>query len=294
MDGQAHLEESRHPQELRYRSRLYDREELARARAEGRRLAAAAPQSLSRLQRFCGFIGYSQSGHTLVGSLVNAHPDAVIAHELDVLHLVAEGLEREELFALILARDREFAALGRRWTGYDYEVPGGHQGATEAPLVIGDKKGQRSTRRLIAEPALLERLRDRVMLPLSMIHVVRDPHDTIASICRHAGDRDLDRAIAHYATLAEANSVIRDLLEPGELLDLHLEELIAEPCVVLRRVCDFLNLEPDSDYLERCAAIVLPSPNRPSREVTWSTAQRVAVGELLVRHDFLNRYVLRP
>jgi Sulfotransferase family len=278
------------PEEQRYRARLHDGQELAQARAEGRRLAASEPQRFARLERFCGFIGYSQSGHTLVGSLINAHRDAVIAHELDVLHLLAEGLTRAELFALILARDREFATLGRIWTGYDYNVPGGHQGATEAPRVIGDKKGQRSTRQLMEDPSLLERLRTHVGLPLGMIHVVRDPHDTIASICRHAGDGDLDRAIAHYTGLVQANATIRTQLAPQELLDVHLEDLVADAPSSLGRICAFLGLEPDADYLQRCAAVVFPAPNRPGRGADWSAEQHVAVAELTIRHDFLSRY----
>jgi sulfotransferase family protein len=279
------------PEERLYRTRLYDGRELADARAEGRCLATAEPERFARLERFCGFIGYSQSGHTLVGSLINAHPDAVIAHELDVLHLVAEDLTRDELFALILARDREFATLGRTWTGYDYNVPGGHQGATEAPRVIGDKKGQRSTRNLMENPSLLARLRACVNLPLAMIHVVRDPHDTIASICRHAGDGDLDRAIVHYAELAQANATIRAQLAPRELLDVHLEDLVADPPGGLGRICAFLGLEPHADYLRHCAAVVFPAPNRPGRMAAWSARQRTAVAELAARHDFLGRYV---
>jgi phage terminase large subunit-like protein len=38
---------------------------------------------------FCIFIGYPRSGHSLVGSLLNAHPEVIISHELDVLRCAA-------------------------------------------------------------------------------------------------------------------------------------------------------------------------------------------------------------
>ncbi len=37
------------------------------------------------LERFWSFIGYPRSGHSLIGSLINAHPDVVVCHELDTL-----------------------------------------------------------------------------------------------------------------------------------------------------------------------------------------------------------------
>src|SRR4051812_27854480 len=119
-------------------------------------------------------IGYTQSGHTLAGSLLNAHADVVIAHELDTLQLLERGVSGRELMMLIPERDREFAALRRRWTRYAYAVRGQFQGRTVAPRVVGDKKGARSTQRLDEQPALLERLR-AVPVPLRVIHVTRNP-----------------------------------------------------------------------------------------------------------------------
>ena len=40
---------------------------------------------LQSVEAFCIFIGYPRSGHSLLGSLLDAHPEMVIAHELDVL-----------------------------------------------------------------------------------------------------------------------------------------------------------------------------------------------------------------
>jgi hypothetical protein len=36
-------------------------------------------------------VGYPRSGHSLVGSLINAHPEALIAHELDAIALIDAG-----------------------------------------------------------------------------------------------------------------------------------------------------------------------------------------------------------
>ncbi|MDQ4062826.1 MAG: sulfotransferase, partial [Actinomycetota bacterium] len=72
---------------------------------------------------YCMFIGYPRSGHSLVGSLLDAHPQTIIAHELDALKLVEAGFDKLQLYQLLLDNSRRFARGGREWTGYDYEVP---------------------------------------------------------------------------------------------------------------------------------------------------------------------------
>jgi len=39
----------------------------------------------SKLRNFVLFVGYPRSGHSLVGSLIDAHPHAIIAHEVKTL-----------------------------------------------------------------------------------------------------------------------------------------------------------------------------------------------------------------
>ena len=141
-------------------------------------------KTFDTVERFCLFIGYPRSGHSLVGSLLDAHPDVVLAHELDALKYVAAGYRRKQLYWMILRRDAEFTRSGRRWTGFDYAVEGQWQGRYERLQVIGDKKGGVSTFRLGARPELLDRLRRVVGAEVRLIHVVRNPFDNIATMSR--------------------------------------------------------------------------------------------------------------
>ncbi len=75
-------------------------------------------KTFDTVERFCLFIGYPRSGHSLVGSLLDAHPNVVLAHELDALRYVAAGYRRKQLYWMILRRDAEFTRSGRRWTGF--------------------------------------------------------------------------------------------------------------------------------------------------------------------------------
>ena len=76
------------------------------------------------VQRFCFFIGHARSGHSIIGSLLNAHPEVVISHELDAVRFLGKGFSRRQIYTLILQRDEVFGSMNRTWTGYDYNVPG--------------------------------------------------------------------------------------------------------------------------------------------------------------------------
>ena len=54
------------------------------------------------IEKYCMFIGYPRSGHSLVGSLLDAHPYMLIAHELDALRYIQVGFSKKQLYHLII------------------------------------------------------------------------------------------------------------------------------------------------------------------------------------------------
>jgi len=82
--------------------------------------------SFGELGSFCLFLGYPRSGHSLVGALLDARPNMVIAHELNALDFVQHGIKREALYYLLLSRARWFARRNAEWSGYKYAVPPQH------------------------------------------------------------------------------------------------------------------------------------------------------------------------
>ena len=80
------------------------------------------------VEYYCMFFGYPGSGHSLVGSLMDAHPKMVISHELDALDYMRRGYRQNQIFSLILQRSAEFTQEGREWTGHSYKVEGQWQG----------------------------------------------------------------------------------------------------------------------------------------------------------------------
>ncbi|MDP9420556.1 MAG: sulfotransferase [Actinomycetota bacterium] len=244
------------------------------------------------LQAYCMFVGYARSGHSLLGSLLDAHPNAVIAHELDALRYFRLGFTKKQVYSLILENARLFAAGGcRAKVDYNYAVPNQYQGRYERLQVIGDKKGGRTTRRLADRPALLERVRRVVAIPLRIIHVVRNPYDNIATMHHRTGQgRPLDEKVAYYFSLCATIARLKQRLEPDEVIDLRHEELVADPESSLARVGAFLGLEMSADYVRDCSSLLFTSPSRTRDRAPWTNALQAQVDREIRRYEFLEGY----
>ncbi len=87
--------------------------------SETRHERSADAETYADLHAFCLFIGYPKSGHSLVGALLDAHPDMVIARAVNPLALVVvDGQPRDEVFELLLDNARAEAARGRKQNRY--------------------------------------------------------------------------------------------------------------------------------------------------------------------------------
>jgi Sulfotransferase family len=248
-------------------------------------------RTFAQVERFCLFVGYPRSGTTLVGALLNAHPEVVVAQELDVLRYVRLGLRRDQLFSLLLRRDGEFASAGSQWTGYDYAIPGQFQGTFERLRVVGDKRAGKTTNRLRERPELMDRLRRTVEVPIRVIHVIRSPFDTAATMARRR-KCDLAFAINHYGRLGITVDQVRARLAPEELLDLRYETFIADPEQQLRLLCEFVGVSTTPDYLTACTDRVRASGSRSRDLFDWSEQDRRAVEKLVSQRSVLAGYTL--
>jgi hypothetical protein len=252
-------------------------------------LAARRNPDLSELEQFCFFIGYARSGHTLIATLLNAHPEVVIAHELDAVRFVRHRFGRSQLFSLLLQRDQQFGEIGRTWSGYRYEVPDQFQGRFERLRVIGDKRARASVLQIAEQPELLDRLRRVVKVPIRVVHVTRNPFDNIATEARRH-NMSLAQATIWYEQICRAVLVVRPLLDPSELVDLRYEDFTGGTERALAELCGFVGVEAGPAYLESCVSIVWPRTNQSRNTVEWSDQQRRDVERLIDTYDVLQSY----
>ncbi len=263
-----------------------------------RRLARRYASGLDQAGVYVSFVGDQRSGHSLVGSLLDAHPDAVVAHELNSLKYLTIGFGLQPTLGMIADNAYQFARLGRGESGYSYEVPGGWQGDTTHPLVIGDKDARRDTHMLSRYPDLIERWPEYVHpLELRLVHVVRNPYDNIATIVNRAvaGGRsgsaiDISSVAAqHLASVRSADRCER-VLGSSTVVRLRHEHMCADPEGELRVLLRHIGLEERDDYLSRASAIVGSSPNRTRWSVDWPPEVRVEIDQAIAQLPCLSGY----
>ena len=265
-------------------------------------------------------VGYNRSGSTLLGSLLNAHPEVVIAHELDLLPMsrsprFAAWLGgRGRLVRLILERDRNII---RQWTsyrgsGYSYAVETGWQGNYSRLRVVGDKKSHRVAKQLYRRPDLLDSLRRRIGVPIRMLFTIRNPYDVAAArhlarlrkkgVIPFSSRRDYAPAKAERSWIGEENvSWLREhsdklarviaMFPKEDTLPVFHEDFVASPREKLREICAFCGVKCADDYLDACVSIVFPAPHPTRSKVRWTPDQVTDIGRTVEKHSgFLGRY----
>jgi hypothetical protein len=246
---------------------------------------------LEKRELFCLFIGYPRSGHSLLGSLIDAHPDAAIAQGVNVLLAIAGGMRRADLVELLVRRAEEDSDRwrGRRLTGYSYAIPGQWQGQVRRLRVVGAKAGDKTTIRIRRDHAAFVQLRRMTRGRLRLLHVTRNPFDMIARIALTKADRTVGGATRFVGRLARTNAaVIADM--PADVLTVRHESFVVNAREELRRIAVFLDLDPEEAWLDACASIVFDRPQRALDLVTWTPEQRDAVNRLIAQHAFFEGY----
>ena len=274
------------------RSRAFRRVNTARRHALASSALRRAPDRFARVRTFCFFVGHNKSGASLLGGLLDAHSHVVLADEVDALRYVEVGFTRDQIFQLLERGSRSEARKGRvtarRLQPYSYQVPGQWQGNAAVPFVVGDSTTGTSTRRLGARPDLCQRVR-RIMpgVDVRLIQVIRNPFDPI-SLMMVRGDRSFANAIDHYFAACETLARIRR--SDDAVLPVRYETFVGDPVAGLRSVCAFLGVDAGRGYLDACASIVRPQPDRGRELVPWAQPWIDDVEHRLARFDFLEGY----
>ncbi len=245
-------------------------------------------RKFSRVQTYLMFIGYPRSGHTLAGALLTAHRNMVISHELHALNYYKLGYRRGQLFHMLYERDKQFARRKCTNGKYQYTVPNQWQGRSEELTVIGDKKGGGSTKLLSQHPEMLSRFQKMIRVPVRIVHILRNPYDTITRIQLMAGCT-LDDAIQRYFRLVRGTNRIM-CHNPELVLTLSHESIIANPQQQLSKIGKFAGVEMDDDYLDDCASVVFKSPHLTRHQIDWSPESILRVRQHIGEYSFLRGY----
>jgi hypothetical protein len=244
---------------------------------------------LASVESFLVFVGHPRSGHSLVGSLLDAHPEMVVSHELDVLKYLEAGYRRAQLLTLVLEHARANADAGRKSWGYSYAVPGQWQGRWTRLAVVGDKRGRMTTHRLHLRPGLLDELERTVGVPVKVVQVVRNPYDNVATMHTRGGG-EIGTQVARYAELSATVDAVAAGRDGAGFHRMYHEDLVADTPAVLTDLCRFLGVDAPADWLAACDGIVNPSPHRTRDGVDWTPQARAALDDVVATTPWLGRY----
>lgn len=265
---------------------ITDRIDRARARWTGMDLAARYRD----VSVFGLFIGYSRSGHSIVGSVIDAHANALAAHRLHALKYILRGDTLEQVLYMAELNSARFARHGRMLTGYRYAVAGAHQGSADHVRAVCDQEGEQNVRTATRDPAAIDRLHAAAgSRAVRMIHVVRNPFDNIATMSLRTM-RSLDSTADRYFRLCEGVASIRRRVGAETVLDVWHDRFVRDPAAQIRRLLAFLDLEADPAFITRCAATMHQAPHASRFRRDWSRAQIAKVAERAAAFPWIAHY----
>lgn len=269
---------------------------------------------------FVFFVGYARSGHSIIASFLDAHPNIVIAHEYALLNRWAHSPElfkghKDFLFNTLYNSSRYSAqaglrqgAGGLRKKGYTLEVPGWYQGTYEGGItIIGDKAGgmtaqvyRQNKKRFVK---VYQQLCSTSKVPVYAIHVVRNPYDNIATMLlynehvkqrvnltnKYHNYKGLQRQIKTYFVQVES---VLSMIEAGVLNDItiHHSSFISNPKAVMRRVCKSLSVTCSERYLQMVADRTFTTESHSRHLVEWAPELKNLVQENISKYPLLKGY----
>lgn len=283
--------------ERHWRRRVRKRLALIRRYLWSAYRARTAPLAFGDVKVYSVFVGHARSGGSIVGALLDAHPNMIVSDEVDALQYIPTGFSREQIFQILVDRSQIQERKGRSKAGrggkqYSYYVPGQYHGRADPLLAIGDSKAGFSTQRIGRDPGLVEALAQRMQpAEVRFVHIVRNPYDTISTMNVRSG-RPLTGGIERYFENCRALDWMWRNLGPSQMHLVRHEELVADPHNTLRALCGFLGLEAPQSYLDACAGILYQAPAKSRKRVSWDAQLTTEVARRIEAYDFLHGYTV--
>ena len=168
----------------------------AKIAKSGPQLPPLSLKVINGIKRFVFFVGYGGSGHSIIGSLMDAHPHVVIPHEFFLFYKFPEidkspdSTWKNNLFTQLYLKSSFDTTSSRasRYKGYTLGINTDRswQGTFDRYVdVIGDKSGGITTSCYEKEKENFlknyHKLKRMLQMPIIIIHAVRNPFDMISS-----------------------------------------------------------------------------------------------------------------
>ena len=273
---------------------------------------------------------FPRSGSTLLGYLLTAHCNMVVASEPNNYgENLYDGVPPMALVNYILSVDKmrfeeakKVQSLEKPNTvptpgsttkrTYNKQerymfVPNQWQASCELLKVVGIKNSSLMAKSL-SEEGVYEKFRTRLekvgIERLKFIFTVRNPYDMISTGIVHCAGNPktpsfTEKQKYNMITKRIKNQFVERCIiakkifrssYPHQIFINKHEDMVASPVDQLSKLCDFLRVPAFPDYLSDCASVVHEKPNKSRYELDWSEQQKEEVAKLIDQYDFFSGY----
>ena len=75
-----------------------------------------------------------------------------------------------------------------------------------------------------------------------------------------------------------------------EILDIYSHEIIAHPQENVKKLCSFLQVTCDSDYIDAVSNLLYSTPSKTRHSIVWTSEQKARVTELMKKYPFMRPF----
>ena len=291
-----------------------------------RRRESRCQRQLSDVRCLCLFIGHGRSGHSLIGHLLNQHPNAAISHEYHLLlQMILFPDHPYTHFRLMRNKARKTKGRKFRYNGYSYQRLRNTKAKGEEIMLLGDKSGGTTADMLHKYGLDILRPLEKIDVALRFLCIIRNPYDVIFTRtmrevfmrhsplfrrygknrldldavakaldgdaeCRRQLPLELKRNVKVYFRRAEAIQSLIDA-ERHPMLVTHYREYTANPRAQMENILDFLQLPRIEGYADEAALQVrAASRSRDKSEALWTDEIIADIQSQARRYNYLDGY----
>ena len=240
------------------------------------------------------FMGYPRSGHTLVASMLNAHPNVMCSNQFFIIQ-DAEEKNLEGILKVI-----ENGSTYQNWKP-EVKIPSPPK---QDLYVVGDKTGHRTVEYLISNPEQLDALKKIIPWPIKWVHVVRNPFDCLSTWTRKNFDsrknkkyNDSEKTASlnqefkgAFNKFKQLNNKIAELKKTEDVLTLLHEQVVMKKDKTMKKLLNFLELEKSAEWRQNVIGTLWKKPRITRRNITWNSKMTNQVMNATRQYPWLDGY----
>ena len=235
-------------------------------------------------------VGFHRSGSSLVGDLLDGHPNMIVSNEAGVIRKYIQGqiTSREQFLALIIKNSvtsgtrKNFIASQKKHKNLE---------------IIGDKHSGNNLTSLISKRHNnIEKVKEFVGLPIKFLFTIRNPYDMVSSMITTVPDWQVDeerkneQVIKYFGRWSRQSKLFFEYVPADKIFIIRNEDFIANPSKMMEGVCDFLGVDKIPSYIEDCISAVYRIPSKSRERLNWGPQIKAQVATLIEEYEFFDGY----